>query len=111
MSVAWGDFDNDGLSDLYVGNMFSSAGNRVAGQGRFMPNADGQTRSEFLRHAAGNSLFQNEGGGRFADVGIEMGVNLGRWAWSSKFVDLDNDGWQDLVVANGFVTQEDTGDL
>ena len=111
MSVAWGDFDNDGLSDLYVGNMFSSAGNRVAGQGRFMQNADGQTRSEFLRHAAGNSLFQNEGGGRFADVGVGMGVNLGRWAWSSKFIDLDNDGWQDLVVANGFVTQEDTGDL
>ena len=111
MSACWGDFDNDARADLYVGNMFSSAGNRIAVQPEFHAAADSETRREFLRHASGNSLFKNVGGGKFADVGLEMGVTGGRWAWSSKFADLDNDGWQDIVVANGFITQEDAGDL
>ena len=42
---------------------------------------------------------------------VEAGVEVGRWAWSSVFVDLNNDGWEDLVVANGFVTGPDTTDL
>ena len=45
------------------------------------------------------------------DVSIEQGVTMGRWAWGSRFVDLNNDGWEDLVVANGFISTEDTGDL
>jgi len=111
MSAAWSDYNNDGWADLYVGNMFSSAGNRIVTKEKFQADADDETKGEFLRHAKGNSLFENLGGEKFADVGTEMRVNLGRWAWASKFADLDNDGWQDLVVANGFVTQEDTGDL
>ena len=111
MSACWGDYNNDGHADLYVGNMFSSAGNRIAVQPEFLAGADAATRGEFLRHAGGNSLFKNTGDGKFADVGKQLGVSGGRWAWSSKFADLDNDGWQDIVVANGFITQEDTGDL
>ena len=42
---------------------------------------------------------------------MEQGVTMGRWAWGSRFVDLNNDGWEDLVVANGFISTEDTGDL
>ena len=38
-------------------------------------------------------------------------VLLGRWAWGSNFIDINNDGLEDLFVANGFVTNEDTKDL
>ena len=110
MSASWGDFDNDGRLDLYVSNMFSSAGNRIATRDRFMPSADDETRQLFLRHARGNSLFKNTGQG-FEDVSVSAGVTQGRWAWGSLFTDLNNDGWEDIVVANGFITQEDTGDL
>lgn len=111
MSVTWGDYDNDGQMDLYVSNMFSSAGNRIAYQRNFNTQATGQIRSDLQRHARGNSLFRNTGKGTFEDVSIDTGVTMGRWAWSSNFVDLNNDGWEDIVVANGFLTNDDTQDL
>ena len=99
--------------DLYVANMFSSAGNRIAYQRKFR-SVDGTASSslaEFRRHARGNSLFVNRGASGFEDVSVEAGVTMGRWAWGSKFVDFDSDGLEDLYVANGFITTEDTGDL
>ena len=56
-------------------------------------------------------LFQNAGDSTFHDVSEESGVTMGRWAWGSRFADLNNDGWDDLVVANGYITQPDAGDL
>jgi hypothetical protein len=111
MSVDWGDYDRDGDMDLYVGNMFSSAGRRIATQEQFAPGGTAEARADLLRSSRGNSLFANQGGGVFRDVSEEAGVTLGRWAWASIFSDLNNDGWQDLVVANGFFTQEDSSDI
>ncbi|MEX2187750.1 MAG: FG-GAP-like repeat-containing protein [Pirellulales bacterium] len=111
MSACWGDYDNDGRADLYVSNMFSSAGNRITRQAQFHAEADAKTLAELRHHARGNSLYRNLGGGKFRDVSLDAAVTLGRWAWGSKFVDLNNDGWEDIYVANGFITQEDTGDL
>lgn len=111
MSACWGDYDNDGDMDIYVSNMFSSAGNRIAYQKNFHSSAAKETLSQLQRHARGNTLFENLGDGKFQDVSVETGSAVGRWAWGSKFFDFNNDGWEDLIVANGFVTQEDTGDL
>ncbi len=112
MSVTWGDYNRDGMMDLYVSNMWSSAGNRIAYQRQFQESADDATLQQYQRHARGNSLFENVGStGPFRDVSVPAAVTMGRWAWSSHFADINNDGWQDLLVANGFVTQEDTSDL
>lgn len=111
MSASWADFDHDGRMDLYVGNMFSSAGLRITGQSRFQQRATATIRDDFRRHARGNTLFRNAGEDRFEDVSVDAGVTIGRWAWASKFVDINNDGWEDLVVANGFVTGHQTKDL
>ncbi len=43
-------------------------------------------------------------GASFADASSAAGVTMGRWAWSSNFLDINNDGWEDIFVANGFVT-------
>ena len=111
MSACWGDYDNDGQLDLYVGNMFSSAGSRISIQERFHGGANESDLAGLRRHARGNALFRNLGNGRFEDVSVSAGVVMGRWAWSTKFVDVNLDGWEDLLVANGFITQEDTNDL
>ena len=111
MGVTWADFDRDGWIDLHVSNMFSSAGGRVTYQRRFRPGEDESTRQAFQRHARGNSLFRNNGDGTFTDVSVEAGITMGRWAWGGLFADLDGNGFADIVVPNGFLTNEKTDDL
>ena len=113
MSVSWADYDRDGDMDLYVANMSSAAGNRILDQEQFDPVLADEIRDTYRRFARGNTLMRNLGTGRFEDVSVDAGVTLGRWAWSSNFADLNNDGWEDLVVLNGFYTSElpESGDL
>ncbi len=114
MSVSWADYNRDGRMDLYVGNMFSAAGNRVTYQRQFQQQLSDQA-VEHLRHmASGNTLFANisaDGQTAFRDVSQSAGVELGRWAWASKFVDLTNDSWPDLIVTNGYVSNANKDDL
>ena len=112
MSVNWNDYNRDGWLDLYIGNMFSSAGNRVTYQRRFGTSDQPAIKALYQRHARGNTLFRNTGDGQFTDDSLAAGVNMGRWAWGCNSVDLNNDGWVDMVVANGMITnQDDDGDL
>ena len=82
MGVAVGDFDNDGLVDV------------------------------FITAVGGNHLFRNLGNGHFEDITAKAGVGGdGGWSTSAAFVDVDNDGLLDLFVCN-YVTwtpQEDAG--
>ena len=111
MSVAWGDYDQDGTMDLYVSNMYSSAGGRVAYQTQFSPEANQTQRTNLQRLARGNSLFSNSKQANFQDVTLSAGVNMARWSWSACFADLNNDSFEDLLVANGNYTGEDSTDL
>ena len=111
MSVSWADCDNNSKMDLYVSNMWSSAGNRIAYQREFLRGSNDQSvRSKFQRHARGNSLFLNSND-KFTDISEASRTTMAGWAWSSTFADLNNDGWQDLIVANGYITQENQNDL
>ena len=112
MSVALGDYDGDGLEDVYFGNMWSSAGRRVTTQDDFKSDSPDAPKEIYRRHARGNSLFRSERS-RFEDVTIASGVEMGRWAWCSDYVDFDNDGNLDLYIVNGFVTgtEKDDPDL
>lgn len=111
MSAAWGDVDQDGRMDLYVAAMFSNAGNRVTNQTRFRPEDPQSTRALYRSLARGNSLFVNGRDGKFRDASVTSGVNMGHWSWGAPFVDLNDDGKEDLVVADGYLTRDDPGDL
>ena len=53
------------------------------------------------------SLFGAEPIFEDATKALNLGIGGGQVAWG----DFNNDGWEDLVVANGFISTEDTGDL
>ena len=111
MSVDWGDANQDGRMDLYIGNMFSAAGNRVTYQRQFIDQRNAKDTAGIQRMARGNTLFTATPTGTFRDASVMAGVTMGRWAWGSKFADLNNDGRQDLVVANGYITNQKVDDL
>jgi hypothetical protein len=112
MSVTWSDFDRDGWADVYVSNMWSAAGNRITYQPHFKKDADPEVKQRLQRFARGNTLLRNNGQASFVDVSEKAGVEMGRWAWGSQFADINNDGWDDILIANGFISKDDnSGDL
>jgi tetratricopeptide (TPR) repeat protein len=111
MSACWFDFDGDGRQDIYAGNMWSSAGMRVSDQKSFHDQDPESVRALYRRHARGNSLYQNQGGGKFKNVSAPARAEIGRWAWSSDAWDFDHDGYPDLYIANGYISGPDSPDL
>jgi uncharacterized membrane protein YraQ (UPF0718 family) len=49
-----------------------------------------------------NKLLLGNGLGRFADVTKRLGVEKSGWTWTARFADLDDDGFQDIYVGNGY---------
>lgn len=111
MGACSGDFNGDGRVDIHVSNMFSSAGSRVTRQEAFKAGAGDDLRRRFQLLSKGNSLSLNGRNGKFQTVSDEAGITVGRWSWASLAPDLNNDGWDDLLVANGFVTGKQPDDL
>lgn len=78
MGVAVGDYDNDGRVDFYVTNFSDDS----------------------------NTLRRNDGDGNFTDVTYQSGhgeMTIPFLGWGTSFLDYDNDGWRDVLVANGHV--------
>ena len=105
------DYDNDGKLDLFVGNYVKWSREIDAEVGYKI---DGQTRAYGQPNnfeGAFPSLYHNDGNGRFTDVSAPSGIRIknpstGVPAAKSLGVapvDLDGDGWIDLVVANDTV--------
>jgi hypothetical protein len=81
MGAYWGDYDNDGLLDLFVTGV------------------------------GGCHLYHNEGNGRFRDVTKQSGVHDPLWSTGAVWVDFDNDGWLDLYVVHYVDYPTDTSRL
>lgn len=78
MGVAIGDYDGDGRADIHITNFSDDS----------------------------NVLYHNDGGGNFTDVTFPAGlgeVTIPFLGWGTNFFDYDNDGWLDLLAANGHV--------
>ena len=79
--LAFFDYDNDGDPDLYLVNS------------TYWPDkAKGRTTS--------GRLYRNDGGARFTDVTAEAGLAHNLYGMGVATGDFDNDGWQDLYLAN-----------
>ena len=111
MSITCSDYDRDGWMDVFVSNMWSAAGNRITFQDQFKAQSESEVKRRLQRFARGNTLLRNLGDGTFEDRSAPAAVEMGRWAWGSHFIDINNDGWEDVLVSNGYITTEDTRDL
>ena len=110
-------FHNDGNgkfteSALDVGVALREDGREQAGMGVDMGDYDNDGNLDIVLTTFSDdykTLFHNDGTGHFQDVSSKAGLVQPTWnllGWGVQFVDLDNDGYQDIVMANGHVYPE-----
>ena len=99
-SAAWFDFDNDGKLDLVIANYVDWSPERNFYCGDTGPGMRSYCHPDDF-HGEPPSLYRNNGDGTFTDVSKPSGVGLkGGNGLGIVTFDYDNDGWQDIFIAN-----------
>ncbi len=110
MGVDFADINRDGYDDFFVVEMLSRThSRRLTQQGTIPGNPIAPGNFTEQPQSRRNCLYINRGDGTFAETAYYSGVAASEWSWSSIFLDVDLDGWEDILVTNGF--EFDTDDL
>ena len=103
MGVDFADINRDGFDDFIVLDMLSRDHTRRHAQrtetrAEQLPVGAIESRPQIPR----NTLFLNRGDGTYAEIAQLSGVEASEWSWTPIFLDVDLDGYEDLLVSNGF---------
>ena len=108
MSYDAADLDNDGAQEVFAVDMKPYADDEAT-LAQWQPVMDmmmGMPHVEGDPQIMENVLYALDGEGRLANIARDVRLDGTGWSWSAKFGDLDNDGFQDLYVVNGMISQE-----
>ena len=102
MAVGVGDVDRDGRPDLFEVDMLSDDTRRLKTQiptHTSLPRRPGPGRDR--QQMQRNTLQLNRGDGTFAEIARFAGAGASGWSWSTVFLDVDLDGWEDILIGTG----------
>jgi hypothetical protein len=101
-TAVWLDFDADGLLDLFIGGYYTEEIDLWdLKTTRFMPES-----YEYANNGGRNYLMKNQGNGTFKDVTIERGMTSTKWTLAAGAVDINGDGFIELIIANDYSIDE-----
>ena len=111
MGVDVGDLNRDGVDDFMVVDMLSRQHRLIMTQKSTMPHqarVPGALDTQFQIRR--NTVFLGRGDGTFAEIANYAGLAATEWSWCPVFLDVDLDGWEDVLVGNGFPYDVDDAD-
>ncbi len=102
MAVDFADIDRDGSVDIFQVDMLANDSRRRKTQTPTHTALQKQIgeyreRAQWQR----NALLRNRGDGTFAEISNAAGVSASGWSWSTMFLDVDLDGYEDILIGNG----------
>jgi len=97
------DINNDGWPEIFATEMTPEDNARLKTKALFEDWKTYQVKIKngYFRQFARNVLQLNNRNGTFSEIGRFSGVCATDWSWGALIMDLDNDGWKDIFVANG----------
>ncbi len=114
MGVDFADLDRDGRDDFILLDMLArEPGKRMTQLGKTGPSLEERESSKARPGFNRNTLFFGRPDGTFAEAALWAGVAATDWSWCPIFLDVDLDGYEDLLISNGFeqdVLDQDTAD-
>ncbi len=101
MDVA--DINRDGYDDIFVVDMLSRDHyHRHTQRMELRPDVVSSSAIESRPQYPRNTLFLNRGDGTYAEIAQVAGLEATEWSWTPVFLDVDLDGFEDLLISNGF---------
>jgi hypothetical protein len=112
MGVDFADINRDGFDDFIVLDMLSRERGRRMVQRSMLSGIPALTRLDDRPQTERNTLFLNRGDGTYAEIAQLAGVEASEWSWCPAFLDVDLDGYEDLLITtgHGFDTQDADAD-
>ena len=102
MGIDFADIDRDGHDDFFISDMLSrNQSLRMTQLDAPHPPRNHVEQVIHREQVRRNTLLWNRGDGTFAEIAAFAGVEASDWSWSVVFLDVDLDGYEDLLVANG----------